>query len=618
MNDTEQLISTLTRIRSEMVAAAARAGETLGAIDPAWQESAINMFAYLAFRNHDVRPLQDELSERGLSSLGRLEQHGLYSVSSVLERLQDMNGDPVSVPLVESSMVDFDRGQSLLDAHTEALLGPEPDGRDVRIMVTTPSDAATNYMLVRDMLLGGMDCMRINCAHDDDAAWGAMIANLRRAVEQTGRRCKVFMDLAGPKLRTGAIQAGPRVVRWKPQRDELGRVVLPARIWLTPTDDPHPAPVAADAELPIDATWLFELEPDDSLALTDARGAERTLRVLAKLDGGVWVAADDTAYVVPGIAIERVSDIGSPPGAIGELPPKEQFLTLYKGDRLILTRQSSPGRAAIRDKSGRLLAAARIPCTLPEVFDEIRIGERIFFDDGKIGGVITTVSPDEIGIDISQARVTGSRLRAEKGINLPDSDLTFSALTDKDLADLPFVAAHADMVGLSFVSRSQDVIDLEDRIAALGERRPGIVLKIETKRAFEHLPELIVAAMRSPSAGLMIARGDLAVECGYDRLAEVQEQILWLAEAAHMPVIWATQVLETLARTGLPSRSEITDAAMGQRAECVMLNKGPHVTEAIILLDRILHRMKRHQRKKRSLLRQLHSWHTYTPESLSE
>jgi len=104
----------------------------------------------------------------------------------------------------------------------------------------------------------------------------------------------------------------------------------------------------------------------------------------------------------------------------------------------------------------------------------------------------------------------------------------------------------------------------------------------------------------------MIARGDLLVEIGYERLAEVQEEILWLCEAAHVPVVWATQVLEGLAQKGLPSRAEITDAAMGGRAECVMLNKGPHIVEAVRVLDSILQRMQAHQSKKSSRLRRLH------------
>lgn len=111
--------------------------------------------------------------------------------------------------------------------------------------------------------------------------------------------------------------------------------------------------------------------------------------------------------------------------------------------------------------------------------------------------------------------------------------------------------------------------------------------------------------MRSPAAGIMIARGDLAIECGWERMAEVQEEILWICEAAHMPVIWATQVLENLAKNGLPSRAEITDAAMGERAECVMLNKGPYIVDAVRVLDDILQRMENHQSKKRSMLRHL-------------
>jgi pyruvate kinase len=129
-----------------------------------------------------------------------------------------------------------------------------------------------------------------------------------------------------------------------------------------------------------------------------------------------------------------------------------------------------------------------------------------------------------------------------------------------------------------------------------------MILKIETRRAFEHLPTLLIAVMHSAAAGVMIARGDLAVECGFERLAEVQEEILWLAEASHMPVIWATQVLETLAKEGIPSRAEITDAAMAERAECVMLNKGPYILDAARALATILTRMQAHQRKTRVML----------------
>jgi pyruvate kinase len=158
------------------------------------------------------------------------------------------------------------------------------------------------------------------------------------------------------------------------------------------------------------------------------------------------------------------------------------------------------------------------------------------------------------------------------------------------------------------VQEAKDVQHLLAQLQELGGEHVGLVLKIETLKGFENLPGLMLAAMAAPAAGVMIARGDLAVECGYERMAEVQEEILWCSEAAHMPVIWATQVLETLAKSGMPSRAEISDAGMGVRAECVMLNKGPYITDAIRMLDDILRRMAGHQTKKTSLLRALRSW----------
>ena len=138
--------------------------------------------------------------------------------------------------------------------------------------------------------------------------------------------------------------------------------------------------------------------------------------------------------------------------------------------------------------------------------------------------------------------------------------------------------------------------------------RVAIVAKIETSIAVSNLPELIIRGAGKQPFGVMIARGDLVVEIGYQRLAEIQEEILWLCEAAHVPVIWATQVLENLVKDGAPSRGEMTDAAMAERAECVMLNKGQFIAEAITILDDVLTRMEAHQMKKTPQLRALHSW----------
>ncbi len=240
------------------------------------------------------------------------------------------------------------------------------------------------------------------------------------------------------------------------------------------------------------------------------------------------------------------------------------------------------------------------------MLDSVQPGEHIWFDDGKIGGVVERVKNGTVHVRITQARAKGEKLRNDKGINLPDSQLAIAALTDKDLQDLIFVAQHADMVELSFVNSPADITLLRQHLRQLTDRVLPIVLKIETRRGFEQLPALLLCAMQAESCGVMIARGDLAVECGFERLAEVQEEVLWLCEAAHVPVIWATQVLESLANGGMPSRAEITDAAMGNRAECVMLNKGPHIVEALQSLGSILRRMQAHQNKKSALLRSLH------------
>jgi pyruvate kinase len=344
--------------------------------------------------------------------------------------------------------------------------------------------------------------------------------------------------------------------------------------------------------VPVPAAWAAALRPDDLVRFLDARDARRALRVREVNAHGALVEIRRTAYIATGMVLHHARGRCT----VGELPAVEQPLIVRPGDRLILTRDPAPGSAG---------PPLRIPCTLPQVFGDICPGERIWFDDGAIGGRICVAAPDRLDIAITDARAAGSKLRADRGINLPDTELHLPPFDARDDATLAFVAAHADLVGFSFVRRPGDVVALQDRLAALGQRDLGVVLKIETREAFENLPALLLAAMRRPTVGVMIARGDLAVECGWQRLAELQEEILWICEAAHLPVIWATQVLEQLAKDGRPSRAEITDAAMSGRAECVMLNKGPHIVDAVRVLDDILRRMAHHQTKKRSRLRPL-------------
>jgi pyruvate kinase len=574
----------------------------LSAIAPEHRSSAQNLVHYWAIRQLDLRELQTGLAAFGLSSLGRSESHVQATLAAVRSAIAAMLAGRWQPP--PPSAVPIEQGPEILRQHTAELLGPQPAHRVTRIMVTLPSDAATDPDLVRGLVQRGMNIARINCAHDDVKAWRAMAHHVRAAAACAGTTCLVAMDLAGPKLRTGPLEPGPRVIKLRPRRDALGQVVAPARAWLTSTEEPSDPPEPGMALLTAPRHWLINRVAGDVLVLQDARGSKRQLALEAVDDtpdkSGFVVTARKTTYLETGTVLcARGSGEST---EVGELPETEQSLVLHAGDLLQLTRDCSPARV----DAGQPIP--RIGCTLHEVFDHVRLGDAAHFDDGKIGGRVMSADRDVLTVRIDHPELGGARLRAGKGINMPDTDLPISAITDRDIADLPAVVELADLVDLSFVRTPSDVERLLDELDRLGGHNLGIVLKIETRRAFEHLPQLLLTAMRRPRVGVMIARGDLAVECGYERMAELQEEILWLCEAAHLPVIWATQVLEQLAKTGLPSRAEISDAAMSERAECVMLNKGPYLNDAVTALDNIMRRMAEHYYKKNALLRPLRSW----------
>ena len=604
------LLNELEGLRSELLELEYSSSTTLQNINPSHLFSAVNLIHYLGLRRRDIRSLQERLAAVGLSSLGRMESHVFANLNAIIDllccALGKKSADKIS-PTASGG------GTTQLESNTNQLFGKPHSHRRARIMVTMPGGVADDYSLIKDMLIHGMDCARINCAHDTPEIWSRMIAHINLARRETGRPCRILMDLGGPKLRTGEIAPGPAVLKWKPQRDLYGNVIAPARIWLHPESDTSPSPAPADACLPVQGDWLAKFTSRDIIELTDARGSSRSVQLVGQIGTGFWGESSQTTYITPGIALNRlrVPVSGHPrrtgcTGIVGTLSPVPELIRLHVGDSLSITSEPLPGKPAQFDARGRLLHAASIACSLPEVFLNVQPGERILIDDGRIGGVIRSVCKNKLVVEITQAREGGEKLLANKGINLPDSRLELNGLTEQDIEHLEFVVKHADMVGLSFVRKPTDILLLQKHLKRLKAEKLGIVLKIETRAAFEELPVLLFSLLHSPTVGVMIARGDLAVECGYERLAELQEEILWLAEAACLPVIWATQVLEGLSKSGKPSRAEVTDAAMGVRAECVMLNKGSHIIEAIQSLDDILHRMQSHQNKKISLLRRLH------------
>jgi len=482
-----KVASQLLEIVREMEDGEKKFSGLLDELHPNFKQSGRNLIHYLVLRSKEIREAQEYLHHIGLSSLTSSESHTLSQLQHVLSWL-----NPAQASAVESGC-NFEIASKLRLAHAVQLLGHFSIQDKPHIMVTFSTALMQDSMLVEEMLNEGMSVARINCAHDNAGVWLNMIQVLKKAVAKTGRNCKVYMDLGGPKIRICAIGAHKK---------------------------------------------------DDRLRLPVEEGIELSLQYAGK--GKVDVKAKNENHT-PILFVE----------------PKE-------------------------------------------ILKHVKPGEHIYFDDGKFEAKVITVSAKSVKVKIVRISTQKPFLKPEKGINLPDSNLRIAPLTRGDKKNIPFVCKHADMVGYSFVNSPADVELLRDEIRKHASGKvPAIILKIERLAAVQNLPALLINGMKDEAMGVMIARGDLAVEIGFERLSEIQEEILWICEAAHVPVIWATQVLETLNKTGYATRSEITDAAMAVRAECVMLNKGKYIVKTIKMLEDILTRQLGHVNKKRYIMRPL-------------
>lgn len=574
-------------------------------VNPIYHKSALNLVHYLGLRSFDIDKLQDELRDLGLPSLSNVEAHVMRSMLSLSSILSHLIGQPEVAK--RNGIISIKKSHKILTRNTKLLFGYKSRKRRTRIMVTLPNTAADDYQFVNRLVNIGMNSARINCAHDNPEAWAKMIKNIKKSSSKQCVNCKIMMDLGGPKLRTGPIVAGPKIIRIKPEKDVTGNITNPAKIWIAPPEFPPPDD-STSIHIPISDILLQKTKRGDSIQLTDTRGKKIRFIVGGRKGNGRWGQCVSSAYIETGTELsiynpdntEKITDI------VGELMPIEQYISLKIGDELMLHSELIDGEPAKYDEGGNLRQKAYISCTLPEIFDDVKVGEPIFFDDGKIEGIIVEIIHDKLRIEITYAKDTGGKLKADKGINLPESNLKVSGLTEKDKLDLEFVAANADTVNYSFVNDENDVQQLLDELKKY-ESNIGIILKIETQKGFKNLPRILLKAMQTFPIGVMIARGDLAIETGWKNFASIQEEILRICEAAHIPDVWATQVLENLAKKGVPSRAEITDAALSQRAECVMLNKGAYIEKAIKMLDKILRRMQRFQKKKETMLPKIDS-----------
>ena len=598
------LRETLGNLIQDVQQKAAKARTKYHFANPDAQCSCDNLLAYLALREHDIQDLQLELAERGLSSLGRLEGSVLHNLRKVLQHL---GIEPTDTSLLAP---DFAQARAILSQRSAMLLGRPRPLHHTRIMVTLDPDVVRQPDLLEQLLLKGMDIARINCAHDTSHEWNMIITAVREAEERLmsrgqaiGRHCRVFMDLGGPKVRTGPLMTTTRPLKLRVEKDTYGRPsrilegFLDAEAAQTQRVRSPSAPPSFVIALPRQND-LVTLLLDDELRFTDTRGRVRAFSVLERVSPTkVRVGLGRTAYVEEGIELVTA---GGASFRIGPIMPQPVDIRVQGGDRLRLYRD--PARLGHAAQGGQ---PAGISCTLPEVLEMVKPGHRVCIDDGKITTVVRKVNPEHVELEVIAPHDVQAGIRSEKGLNFPDTPIDIPAFTSQDRKDLHFVAQHATAVDLSFVHRPQDLLDLHKALEDLGCPDLGIVIKIETREAIHRLAQLLLAGLDLPRFGVMIARGDLAVEVGFEQLALVQEDILCLCDAAHVPVIWATQVLESLATSGLPARAEITDAAAGQRAECVMLNKGRFVLDAVKTLADLLSSRERQRIKKRQVFRDI-------------
>jgi pyruvate kinase len=242
---------------------------------------------------------------------------------------------------------------------------------------------------------------------------------------------------------------------------------------------------------------------------------------------------------------------------------------LNNGDSFVLDADPAPG------------TQARVQLPHPEILAALRPGHALLIDDGKVRLIAEETSPERVVTRVA----VGGRISDRKGVSLPDTDLPVSAMTSKDRADLEAsLTAGIDWIALSFVQRPEDVVEAKKLVRG----RASVMAKIEKPQAIERLAEIIDAA-----DALMVARGDLGVEMPVERVPGLQKQMTRMARRAGKPVVVATQMLESMIQSPVPTRAEVSDVstAVFEGADAVMLSAesaaGKYPVEAVTTMNRI-------------------------------
>ena len=241
--------------------------DDLKGIPRRYKKSAQNLLHYAALRTRDLSRVQKRLQNLGLSRLAKAESHVMPSLLTTREILTSLSGEDIEFKPPANSIK---RSRRVLKQNVRDLLGRRPKGRNSRIMVTLPTEAANDPTIVRRMIASGMNVARVNCAHDNPSVWKKIIDNVRSAAQSAGTTCKIAMDLAGPKIRTGQIMAGPKIQKIRPRKNVRGQIVEPARVFIGKVNS-----VGASKYIPI--AEHVKLRKGKLLHFRDARAKTRKL-----------------------------------------------------------------------------------------------------------------------------------------------------------------------------------------------------------------------------------------------------------------------------------------------------------------------------------------------------
>jgi pyruvate kinase len=563
-----------------------------------------NLLCYLVLREQNISALQIRLSEEGLASLAMSESNVLFSIEQVLKHFGIKPVNTISL-----HKIDPQSGRLLATLRSKLMFGLMPKERNTHIMVTLDSSDIYQYELIEQLLENGMDIARINCAHNTAREWKLLIETIRSVEEQLlkngkiveGRRCMILMDLGGPKIRTGPMELRVRPLQISSPKDMHGR---PMRLVEGFLDSEASETEVLNLERATSSSFVIAISKinygglgglriGQKITFKDARdGRPRKLTVLERISPTkVRIGLEHTAFLKEGTKLEcQINDSDNDRKCsftVGATKLQPIEISVEAGNLVRLYRDTRLGHGS--DSNRFSDDPAGISCTYPHILDQVKVGHRVFIDDGKIEAVVRSSKKEYLELEIVSPHGIIAKIKSNKGMNFPDSGIKTPALTLEDIKNLDFIVENADLVGLSFVHGPQDVYDLHKELTKRNRADMGIVAKIETSDSVHNLARTLIAGLDLPKFAVLIARGDLAVEVGFENLAFIQEDILCLCEAAHIPVILATQILESLTESGLRSRPEIADALiMGRRAECVMLSNGPNILEAVRTLARLL------------------------------